>query len=114
MKSIGGLRSPVVLALGAALLAPPAGARDTGTPGSESASHAEYVGSTECAGCHTQIYERWWATRHAYSVLTADEARAAGYPLPAQGNEAGRIQGWRDVSYVVGGRQRIAYAFGRD
>ena len=86
------LLRPIVLlpVCAASLLAPPAIATEG------------YAGSEECAGCHTVIYDDWWETRHAYSMRTADEARQAGYPLPA---EAGA---WDDVSYVVGGRQRIS------
>ncbi len=84
-------------------------ARAGRTPGT---AREGYVGSAECAGCHSQIYNTWSSTRHAYSVLTADEARRAGYPLPKarQGGEPIAVKGWEDLSYVVGGRQRIAYA----
>lgn len=71
-----------------------------------------YVGSAACKGCHTHVYDAWRATRHSYSILTAAEARRAGYPLPRarRGGEMPSIRSWDDVSYVVGGRQRIAYA----
>ena len=44
----------------------------------------EYAGSAACEGCHTYIYKRWLSTRHSYSVITGSQARAAGFPLPAQ------------------------------
>ena len=71
-----------------------------------------YVGSKACEGCHTSIYQTWQSTRHAYSVLTGEEANQAGYPLPVrrQGGPALQARTWDDISYVVGGRQRISYA----
>ena len=72
----------------------------------------QFVGSQRCAAaCHPKIYATWRSTRHSYSVLTANEARRAGFPLPA-GREVGEkpaIRSWKDVSYVLGGRQRITY-----
>jgi tetratricopeptide (TPR) repeat protein len=92
------------------LLATAASARDEDTRRTGSALRGGYIGSAECAGCHTQTYQDWWATRHAYSVKSADEARDAGYPLPSEEGRPGTINAWSDVSYVIGGRQRIAYA----
>ena len=70
-----------------------------------------YVGSEACATCHPQIFQRWRTTRHSYSILTAAEAQQAGFPLPQArpGAETPAIRSWQDVSYVVGGRQRITY-----
>lgn len=71
----------------------------------------DYAGSDACQGCHTYIYNNWRTTRHSFSVRTASEAKQAGYPLPRQrrGGEAHRDVGWSDLSYIIGGRQRIAY-----
>lgn len=71
----------------------------------------QYVGSEACRDCHTQIYETWSTTRHSYSVLPAQEAAQAGYPLPHArlGGKTPGVQKWGDVSYVIGGRQRITY-----
>ncbi len=83
------------------------------TLGSESGSGPEqererlYVGSKACSACHSEIYKAWQTTSHSYTVLTADEARRAGYPLPRTGS---KLRSWSDVSYVVGGRERITYA----
>lgn len=94
------------------LFAPGTEAEATDAYGGNTGSigHTDYAGSQECRGCHTQIYDSWWKTRHAYSVLDASEARAAGYPLPPTQGAADPIQRWGDVSFVIGGRQRIAYA----
>ncbi len=72
----------------------------------------EYAGSAACEGCHTWIYNNWRSTRHSHSVKTGREAQQAGYPLPQRrrGGAASTIDDWADVSYVIGGRQRIAYA----
>ena len=111
MKSIDWTRAQGALVACAVLcLATATAARGTEEPRALSASQAGYIGSAECAGCHTQTYQSWWATRHAYSVQTADQARLAGYPLPSDGGRPIDIKGWPDVSYVIGGRQRIAYA----
>ena len=71
-----------------------------------------YVGSEACAGCHTDVYNTWRRTRHAYSVLGADEAERAGYPLPAprHGGPTDLPRSWKKIAYIVGGRQRISYA----
>lgn len=86
-------------------------AQETSSQPSVQAS-PEYVGSEACAGCHTKIFETWRSTRHGYSVLSGEEARQAGYPLPEKrrGGAAPTVTSWSDVSYVIGGRQRIAYA----
>ncbi len=83
------------------------------TPSVESGAEPEqeperlYVGSHVCSACHPENYEAWRTTSHSYSVLTADEARRAGYPLPGR---TSKLRGWSDVSYVIGGRERITYA----
>lgn len=71
-----------------------------------------YAGSSACEGCHTFVYNQWRTTRHSYSVRTAADAQQAGYPLPERrrGADALSIRSWHDVSYVIGGRQWIAYA----
>ena len=56
--------------------------------------------------CHPDIYEAWTSSRHSYSILTASQARAAGYPLPP----SPVVASWDDVAYTIGGRKRIAYA----
>ena len=70
-----------------------------------------YVGSEACARCHLETYRSWRSTRHSYSVLTGEEARAAGFPMLGswKGARATSIQSWDDVSYTIGGRQRITY-----
>ena len=82
-------------------------------PGSSEDAGA-FVGSKSCSKCHSRIYRTWRASRHSYSILTGEEAREAGYPLPVDGGKgtghSTPIHDWKDVSYVVGGRQRIAYA----
>lgn len=72
----------------------------------------KYVGSHGCAECHEEIYESWKRSSHHRTVLSADEARNAGYPLPKRNVDGSipLIQTWDDVSFVVGGRERITYA----
>ena len=65
-----------------------------------------YTGSKLCRTCHPDIYEAWTSSRHSYSILTASQARAAGYPLPP----SPVVASWDDVAYTIGGRKRIAYA----
>jgi tetratricopeptide (TPR) repeat protein len=71
-----------------------------------SARSGSYAGSESCKKCHREIYERWRSTRHSFSILPAAESRKAGYPLPPARSG---VRGWRDISYTVGGRKRIAY-----
>ena len=77
----------------------------------KSAGGDGFVGSKSCATCHRQVYESWQATRHSYSLLTAEEAVRAGFPLPSprRSGKLPAIRAWKDVSYVLGGRQRITY-----
>jgi tetratricopeptide (TPR) repeat protein len=77
------------------------------------AEPASYAGSESCRRCHTEIYKAWQSTRHSYSIMTGEQARQAGYPLPKQAMDTGddvSIRSWADISEVIGGRKRIAYA----
>lgn len=103
-------RRALCAAICALWLAPIAAADDTVAPGSGWPSGSGYVGSAACRSCHSEIHDAWARTRHAYSVLSAEEAQAAGYPLPDREVETDPVRGWPDFSYVIGGRQRIAYA----
>ncbi len=81
-----------------------------GAPGNAPGENG-YAGSAACEGCHTYIYNNWRSTRHSHSVKTAREAEQAGYPLPRQrrGGADPAIDDWGELSYVIGGRQRIGY-----
>ena len=70
-----------------------------------------YAGSSTCGGCHTSLFERWQETRHARSILTARQARQAGYPLPQQRLDGPKldVNSWEDALFVFGGKQRVAY-----
>ncbi len=69
----------------------------------------KFVGSKSCATCHKQVYESWQSTQHSYSLLTAEEARRANFLLPAKRRSGAvpSIRSWKNVSYVLEGRQRI-------
>ena len=58
-----------------------------------------YAGSPACRGCHAFQFERWRETRHARSILTAMQARQAGYPLPQQRPDGPEMEvdSWQDV-----------------
>jgi len=66
-----------------------------------------YVGSTQCEECHAALYADWRTTLHSFSVRSADAAERAAYPLPP--TYPVQPADWRNISYVFGGRQRIAY-----
>jgi tetratricopeptide (TPR) repeat protein len=66
-----------------------------------------YVGSAQCEECHAAIYADWKTTLHSFSVRSAKSAARAAYPLPPAG--PGPLADWQNISYVFGGRQRIAY-----
>ena len=91
----------------AALLVASAAVRADGPPPDPEA----YAGSAACRGCHAFLFERWRETRHARSILSADQARQAGYPLPPQKPDGPQrdLKSWEDVLFVFGGKQRVAY-----
>jgi tetratricopeptide (TPR) repeat protein len=91
---------------------PPA-ARASQSLGKPSPEPASYAGSESCRRCHAEIYKAWQSTRHSYSIMTREQARQAGYPLPKQAMDTAggaSIRSWADISEVIGGRKRIAYA----
>ena len=57
-----------------------------------------YVGPRTCANCHVAPYDAYRGSGHPKKLRLAEEARAAGLPLP----EGYR---WNDISYVVGGHR---------
>ena len=62
-----------------------------------------YMGSEYCGQCHVDKYNSWIRSGHASTLLTADEARERGYPLPEG------VQ-WNDVLFAIGGfKWRILY-----
>lgn len=81
--------------------------RNDRTPSGEPSDATGYAGSAPCASCHLEIYEAWKTTSHSYTVLSSHEARRAGYELPSSHPQ---LRSWSDVSYVVGGRERITFA----
>ncbi len=85
--------------------------RGAGPPAAPAPSRSTYVGSEACRSCHTEIYDLWRTTRHSYSILTSEQARQAGFPLPEarRGGNAPSVTAWKDVSYVIGGQQRVTY-----
>jgi hypothetical protein len=72
-------------------------------PSADRPGDERYVGSESCRRCHQEIYAAWSETLHSHSIIEAKQARQAGYRLP-QGVR------WEAVSYVIGGRKRIALA----
>jgi hypothetical protein len=62
-----------------------------------------YVGSTKCFECHEETYNQFVTSGHPYKLRKAEDAKAAGMPLPSGYT-------WDDISYVIGGRNwKIRY-----
>lgn len=81
-----------------------------GAGNADSKNRVHYVGSKTCADCHADIYDTRQSTRHNYSLLSVEEVKATGYPLP-QTVPTGKkplIWSWDQCGYVLGDRQRIA------
>ena len=97
------LTSPAWLqACALALFLPGCSENVTTTESAPDETPATYVGSAECQECHASIYADWQTTWHSFSVRSAVDAEASAYPQSPTAV-------WQDVSYVFGGRQRIAY-----
>lgn len=63
---------------------------------------AEYVGSDTCGVCHSNIYDLWKASGHAWKLTPVIDGQPPDYPFtevphPPEGYT------WEDVSYIIGG-----------
>jgi hypothetical protein len=66
-------------------------------------ANGSYVGSSKCSQCHEAIYDQFVTSGHPYKLKKPEDAKAAGIPLPSGYT-------WKDISYVIGGRNwKIRY-----
>lgn len=66
-------------------------------------ANGNYVGAAKCFECHEAIYNQFVTSGHPYKLRKAEDAKAAGIPLPSGYT-------WDDISYVIGGRNwKIRY-----
>ncbi len=76
----------------------PAGEADTGS----AAVGASYVGSSTCAGCHSDIAEVFFNSGHANILNPVVDGQPPEYPF-TEVSELPDGWTWDDVAYVVGG-----------
>jgi hypothetical protein len=74
---------------------------------------AEYVGSSTCGECHTEIYDKFMESGHAWKLNKVVGGRPPDYPFtevpsPPEGYT------WNDVTYVIGGYNWKARFIGKD
>jgi len=67
----------------------------------------DYKGSDWCADCHIDKVSSWQGTGHSQMLMTAEQARGHGIPLPSGYT-------WDDISYVVGGHRWKARFLDKD
>jgi cytochrome c554/c'-like protein len=89
----------VCLASLAAFVVPAAQAAQKPAPGAIAKGH--YVGSASCKDCHEDIYNRFIDSGHPFMLRKAEVLELAGFPLP-------KGYTWDDMSYVIGGKTRVA------
>jgi len=62
----------------------------------------EFIGSTECATCHSEIYESFLTTGHPYKLMEVIDGNAPEYPFTTLDYLPSGYT-WNDISYVIGG-----------
>jgi len=80
---------------------PPGEEGPAGEPG-EGLSGAEYVGSTTCGGCHTELYETFLKSGHPWNLNKIEGGLPPDYPFRKL-SELPEGYTWENISYVMGG-----------
>ncbi|MEW5869786.1 MAG: multiheme c-type cytochrome [Chloroflexota bacterium] len=81
---------------------PPGKAGETGPAGAPGPSGASYVGAQVCAGCHTEIYDTYSQSGHAWNFTPVVDGKPPEYPFTDISQlPAGYT--WNDILYVIGG-----------
>lgn len=88
----------------------PAGPQGETGPG---ATGAEYVGSTVCAGCHSETYELVVNSGHAHTLNPVVDGNPPEYPF-TQVSELPEGYSWDDIAYVIGGNNWKARFINQD
>lgn len=85
---------------------PPGKEGPAGPPGSVSdapgAGGAEYIGAQICAGCHSEIYDLYIKSGHAWKLNPVVDGQAPAYPF-TEITELPQGYTWDDILYIIGG-----------
>lgn len=73
-----------------------------GEVGPAGPSAAEYVGSAACSGCHSDVYDGFAQSGHAWNLNPIADGQAPDYPFTNIPNPPDGYA-WDDVAYVIGG-----------
>lgn len=73
-----------------------------GSTGPAGAAGAEYVGSTTCGGCHTDIYETFMKSGHPWKLNKITDGKSPAYPF-TRINQLPEGYTWKDILYIIGG-----------
>lgn len=71
-------------------------------PAGAGISEAEYVGSTVCAGCHSEIAAVHTKSGHAFALRKVADGQTPEYPFSQLGDPPAGYT-WADISYILGG-----------
>ncbi len=81
----------------------PAGpAGPQGPAGDVATGAAEYVGASTCGGCHTELYDTFKQSGHAYKLNPVVDGQPPVYPF-TEITQLPAGYTWNDISYVIGG-----------
>lgn len=81
---------------------PPGEDGPPGEPGPTGPSGANYVGAQACAGCHSDIYDIYIKSGHAWKLNPVVDGQPPNYPF-TQITELPEGYTWDDILYVIGG-----------
>lgn len=73
-----------------------------GPPGEAASLRSEYVGSETCKDCHTEIYDAFKLSGHAFKLNPVVDGQPPEYPFTEVPNPPEGYT-WDDISYVIGG-----------
>jgi hypothetical protein len=91
----------------------PQGADGPQGPAGEGVSGATYVGAATCSGCHTDLYDSFMKSGHAWGFSKVSEGQAPAYPY-TKVSTLPQGYTWNDVTYVIGGYLRKALFVNKD
>ena len=82
---------------------PPGAAGAQGPAGDAAkAAAADYVGSSTCGGCHSELFETFMKSGHPWKLNKVVDGKPPAYPF----RKLTKLQEgytWEDISYVIGG-----------
>lgn len=84
-----------------------------GSAGVAGAAGAEYVGTETCSACHTDTYDVFIKSGHAYKLNPVVDGQPPEYPF-TEITELPEGYTWDDILYVIGGYNWKARFVGKD